>query len=244
MEESDTKLRLRAATLKGRKKLLPILQRGTERCNKIPAPTNIVVSLQAPPLCISAFEHFVSYPLGIVPKGKYRVIHDQSFPKHRYVNHHIPQENSSVQYESIDNVIPLLNQFGSVALMAMTDIKDAFRIIPIHPDAYKLLGFSYHDKCLPMGSSCFCKNLESLSQSLQLAMYSKFNAAGMSHMLDIFFCIGPKQSHKCLHDLNQFIFMCKDSGIPIKIKQNSDINHSYNYLLDRSSFQIHDMQVI
>ena len=38
--------------------------------------------------------------------------------------------------------------------MGKTDIKDVFRIIPIHPDDYKLLGFSwqgafYHDKCLP-----------------------------------------------------------------------------------------------
>ena len=108
--------------------------------------------------------------------------------------------------------------------MAKTDIKDAFRIIPIHPDDYKLLGFSwqgafYHDKCLPMGASSSCQIFESLSQSLQWAMYSKFNAAGMSHMLDDFFFIGPKHSQKCLHDLNQFIFMCEDSGLPIKMEK-------------------------
>ena len=181
----------------------------------------------AGPFASPPFEHFVSSPLGVVPKseqGKYRVIHDLSFPKHHSVNYHIPQENSTVQYESIDNVTALLNHFGRDALMAKTDIKDAFRIIPIHPDDYKLLGFSwqgafYHDKCLPMGASSSCQIFESLSQSLQWAMYSKFNAAGMSHMLDDFFFIGPKHSQKCLHDLNQFIFMCEDSGLPIKMEK-------------------------
>ena len=173
------------------------------------------------------FQHFISSPLGVVPKseqGKYRVIQDLSFPKHNSVNDHIPQENSSVQYESIDNVTALLNQFGKDSLMAKTDIKDAFRIIPIHPEDYKLLGFSwegafYYDKCLPMGASSSCQIFESLSQALQWAMYSKFNAAGMSHMLDDFFFIGPKHSQKCLQDLNQFIYMCEESGIPIKMEK-------------------------
>ena len=58
-----------------------------------------------------------------------------------------------MQCESIDNVTALLNQSGKDSLMAKTDIKDAFRIIPIHPEDYKLLSFSwegafYYDKCI------------------------------------------------------------------------------------------------
>ena len=51
-------------------------------------------------------------------------------------------------------------------------------------------------------------------------MYSKFNAAGMSHMLDDFFFIEPKHSQKCLQDINQFIYMCEESGFPIKMEKN------------------------
>ena len=77
-----------------------------------------------------------------------------------------------MQYESIDNVMALLNNFGKDSLMAKTDIKDAFRFIPIHPEDYKLLGFSwegafYYDKCIPMGASGSCQIFESLSQALQ-----------------------------------------------------------------------------
>ena len=50
---------------------------------------------------------------------------------------------SSVQYESIDNVSPLFNQFGRNAVRPEAYINDAFCIIPIHPDDYKLFGFSW-----------------------------------------------------------------------------------------------------
>lgn len=109
----------------------------------------------SPPL-----SNFVSSPLGVVPKsepGKFRAIHDLSFPKPDSVNLFIPEENSKVKYGSINVVTYLLRQFGQGALVAKTDIRDAFRIIPIHPDDYNLLGFSwdnkfYYDKCLPIGA--------------------------------------------------------------------------------------------
>ena len=92
-----------------------------------------------------------------------------------------------------------------------------------------------------MGVSSSWHIFESLIQSLQWAMYSKINEAGMFHMLDDFFFIGPKHKHKCLRDLNQFVFVCKDIGISIKMEKNSVTNHSYNYLWERSRFQCHDM---
>lgn len=60
----------------------------------------------------------MSSPLGVVPKsepGKFRVIHDLSFPKHDSVNLLIPEENSKVKYDSIDVVTDLLRQFGQGA---------------------------------------------------------------------------------------------------------------------------------
>lgn len=98
----------------------------------------------AGPFTSPPLSNFVSSPLGVVPKsepGKFRVIHDLSFPKHDSVNLLIPEENSKVKYDSIDVVTDLLRQFGQGALMAKTDIQDAFRIIPIHSDDYNLFGF-------------------------------------------------------------------------------------------------------
>lgn len=105
--------------------------------------------------------------------------------------------------------------------MTKTDIEEAFRIIPIHPDDYKLLGFSwegayFYDKCLPMGASSSCRIFEALSTSLQWAVCRDSKEAGMSDMLDDFFFIGPENSQHCQLFLNFFLDICHHSGIPIK----------------------------
>ena len=102
-----------------------------------------------------------------------------------------------MQYEYINNVIALLNQFGKDSLVAKIDIKDAFRIIPIHPDDYKRLGFSwegafYYDKCLPMGVSSSCQIFESLSQALQWLCIRSLMRQVCPHMLDDFFLYRAK----------------------------------------------------
>lgn len=163
------------------------------------------------------FENYVCSPLGLVPKkapGEFRIIHDLSFPKHQSVNSFIPKSNSQVEYESIEHVIQLIKRFGSHALMAKMDIQDGFRNIPVHPTDYHLLGFSwnglyYFDKCLPMGASSSCETFKKLSTALHLIMINKYNASGMSHLIDDFFFIGPPKSEKCLNNVLNF-----DKNVP------------------------------
>ena len=55
--------------------------------------------------------------------------------------------------------------------MAKTDTDSAYRIIPIHPLDYPLLGFRfqgsyYYDRSLPMDASSSCAILERFSASL------------------------------------------------------------------------------
>ena len=141
-------------------------------------------------------------PLGVVPKsehGTFRIIHDLSFLENNSVNSNIPVEYSAVKYDSIDDVISLIQKFGKGALMAKSDIKDAFRIMPVNPDDYHLLGFTwenryYYERCLSMGASSSCNIFEKLSCALQWYMLNKYNAAGMSHILVDFFFIGPPKS--------------------------------------------------
>ncbi|KAK3092911.1 hypothetical protein FSP39_008779 [Pinctada imbricata] len=106
--------------------------------------------------------------------------------------------------------------------MAKSDIKDAFRIMPVSPSDYNLLGFSwddqyYYERCLPMGASSSCHIFEELSKALQWCMLTKYKAAGMSHILDDFFFIGPPASDKCRHDLASFLLLCKKINIPINM---------------------------
>ena len=170
------------------------------------------------------YEHFVCSPLAIIPRsvpGKFRLIHNLSSPHDNSVNLGIPPDMSAVQYDNIEVVIDLVKKFGHGSLMAKTDIEDAFRIIPINPLDYHLLGFRwrnkfYNDLVLTMGASSSCNIFNKFSSALKWIMLNKYDACGMSHILDDFFFIGPKKSEKCMQDLSNFLEVAVKLGVPIK----------------------------
>ena len=100
------------------------------------------------------------------------MIHHLSFPKGFSVNDGIASEFSSVSYATIDDAIQCIKKSGVGSFFAKTDVKHAFRIIPIYPDDYHLLGMQwkgsfYYDKCMPMGCSSSCKTFEAFSTAIE-----------------------------------------------------------------------------
>ena len=90
------------------------------------------------------FENFRISPLGLVPKkapGEFCLIHHLSFLEGSSVNEGIPRELSSVHYATIDDAIKKITSLGAGCFLAKTDIKSAFRIIPLHPRDFGLLSF-------------------------------------------------------------------------------------------------------
>ena len=173
----------------------------------------------APPL-----PHFIVSPLGLVPKkepGIYRVIHDLSLPSSNSVNSFIEDHNASVQYETFDNVITLVIQAGYGALLAKADILEAFRIIPVRPEDYHLLGFKigalyYYDKVLPMGCRSSCQIFESFSKCLQWVIKNVYGFPSITHMLDDFIFVGKRTEFECLRGLKSFLALATYLNIPIK----------------------------
>ena len=112
--------------------------------------------------------------LGVVPKktpGEFRLIHHLSYPKGSSVNDGISAVNTSVQYARVDDAVRLIKSAGSPCFLAKTDIKNAFRIIPIQASDHYLLGLKwnnqYHyDCCMPMGCASSFKRLSKLSVQL------------------------------------------------------------------------------
>ena len=165
-------------------------------------------------------------PLGLVPKkepGKFRLIHDLSYPKFRLgqsVNSNIEGEYSVVSYDDLDFAISLIQHYGQGAQVAKMDIESAYRIIPIHPTDYKLLGFTwegryYFDRCLPMGCSSSCQIFEAFSTALQWIAMEKFSISPMSHILDDFMFFGPPNSPQCSQHLTKFLQLCTSLQIPL-----------------------------
>ena len=82
------------------------------------------------------FDNFRVSPLGVIPKkqpGKYRMIHHLSFPHGGSVNDFIPSESCSVHYASVDDAVRDIKKLGKGCTLAKTDVRSAFRIIPVHP---------------------------------------------------------------------------------------------------------------
>ena len=90
----------------------------------------------AGPFCSPPFEIFHISPLSLVPKktpGEFRLIHHLSFPRGASLNDGIPTAHTSVSYANIEDAIRFIKQVGPGCFLAKTDIKNAFRIIPIRP---------------------------------------------------------------------------------------------------------------
>ena len=126
-----------------------------DKLSKELAAGRIVGPFDSPP-----FETFRVSPLGIVPKklpGEFRLIHHLSYPEGLSVNDGIPKGLATVRYATIDDAVLLIKAIGKGCFLAKTDIKSAFRIIPVAARDFPFLemewqGKFYFDKCLPWGA--------------------------------------------------------------------------------------------
>ena len=174
----------------------------------------------AGPFVFPSFSPFCISPLGVVPKktpGEFRMIHHLSFPRGSSVNDGIPAEHSSVSYSTVDDAIKLIKLAGPGCFMAKTDIKNAFRIIPISPADYSLLGMRwrdlfYFDRCMPMGCSSSCKTFETFSTAVEWIAQQKLRISRILHLLDDFLLVAPSDS-QCQLQLSLFLDMCAYLGI-------------------------------
>ena len=161
-------------------------------------------------------------PLGVVPKktsGEFRLIHHLSYPKGSSVNDGIESEHTRVCYATVDDAIKFIKLAGLGCFLAKTDIKNAFRIIPISPDDYNLLGMQwrglyYYDRCMPMGCSSSCLTFETFSSAVEWIAIKKLNIGLILHLLDDFLIVASSVT-LCQDQLDLFLSLCSYLGIPM-----------------------------
>lgn len=176
----------------------------------------------AGPYSSPPFPHFRISPLGLVPKkteGEFRLIHHLSFPQGSSLNDGISSEFTSVSYATVEDAIHIIRTVGHGCFMAKTDIKNAFRIIPIQPQDYHLLGicwrgFYYYDRCMPMGCSSSCKTFEIFSSAIEWIAQKKLHIDHILHLLDDFLIVSPSPD-LCKQQLDLFLMLCQYLGIPM-----------------------------
>ena len=97
----------------------------------------------AGPFAVPPLRDFHCSPLGAVPKkdGSARIILDLSSPRGSSVNEGIDNQSFTVKYCSIDDALDMVHSLGPSAFMAKADIKHAFRLCPVKPAEWHLLGY-------------------------------------------------------------------------------------------------------
>ncbi len=163
-------------------------------------------------------------PIGLVPKaepGKFRMIHHLSYPRGDSINDGIDRAYCAVQYTQFDEAIHTVVRVGQGALMAKKDIESAFRLLPVHPDDFNLLGMKlgedyYVDKALPMGASCSPALFETFSTFLEWAVKSTAGTDNIVHFADDFLIVGTKGGcTSCARLVETFERVCRHLGVPL-----------------------------
>ena len=160
--------------------------------------------------------------LGVVPKkaNKWRMIQHLSAPAGSSVNDFIPKEAFSLHYSSVDDAVRILITMGPAALMAKADLKSAFRMIPVRPHDWELLGMQwngafYFDTCLPFGLRSAPYLFNEYADALQWILGHNYGLSNTIHYLDDYFLAGPPGFTQCAAHLQQLLQVCERLGIPV-----------------------------
>ena len=178
------------------------------------------------------FQNIHSSPLGVIPKktpGEWRMIHNLSYPKGQSINDYIPEEFATVRYATADDAILMIKRLGAGCALAKADVRNAFRICPIHPSDYHLLGFRWNeqwfvDLCLPMGCASSCQLFELVSTGFEWIARHKLGIQNVLHILDGFLIIENSLAG-CQNSLEVFLRCCDDIGIPMAPERTVGPSH-------------------
>ena len=153
---------------------------------------------------------FLQYsPFGVLPKkykpGKWRLIFNLSAPHSHAVNDAILKELCSFSYVSVDDVVSSILLMGRGTLMAKMDIKEAYRMVPVHPEDRLLLGMkwkgqTYIDKTLPLGLHSAPLIFTAVGDGIEWAM-RRGGVECVFHYVDDFITLGRPGSDECATNL-------------------------------------------
>ena len=185
-------------------------------------------------------------PIGLVPKahqaGKWRLIVDLSAPPSASTNDGIATEQCSLKYTSVDEAVQMVLQLSRGSRLIKIDLKNAYRIVPIHPDDQHLLAISwnggtYIDRALPFGLRSAPKIFTAVADAIAWALH----CAGVEHQLDDFLFFVPPAAGTGSATLTKAMQVLQNLGIPVathKTEGPSCIVTFLGILIDTQSLQL------
>ncbi len=68
-----------------------------------------------------------------------------SFPRDGSVNNGISQDLATISYASLNDAVEQILQLGRGTQLVKVDLKNAYRIVPVHPQDQHLLAITWQD---------------------------------------------------------------------------------------------------
>ena len=183
--------------------------------------TRILGPFNAPPL-----PNLRCSGLGIVPKhdGGWRTIYHLSTPVGFSINDFIDSSAYTLNYCTVDDTYSIVNKLGPGTLLSKIDLKNAFRLIPVRPADWNLLGIFwrgnyYVDTCLPFGLRSAPSIFNRLASAIHWILQNNYNVRHLLHYLDDFLTAGPPGSPVCQQNLDSMLQLCHCINAPIKLEK-------------------------
>ena len=188
-------------------------------------------------------------PVGLILKphrpGRWRVIVDLSAPHGHSVNDAISSDLAQMWYASVLDAAAMIRRLGRGALMANMDLKNAYRVLPVHPDDHPLLavewkGATYVDTALPFGLRSAPKIFSAFADALAWAMQLQ-GVSQQLHYLNDFLFVGAPSSQECAHNLHSALKVCSQLGVPVAVQKTEGPTTSLTFLgiqLDSDAMQL------
>ena len=166
--------------------------------------------------------NIITSGIAVIPKktpGKWRVIVDMSSPQNASVNDYLRRELTHVAYASIEDAAHLMHHLGHNCQLAKLDIKEAYRIIPVHPEDRVFQGIRWKDAVyvdcqLPFGLASAPAIFSAVSQALEWILRQR-GVRAVIHYMDDFLLLGAPGTPECSQALEITTTTCKELGIPL-----------------------------
>ena len=173
------------------------------------------------------------------------MIVDLSSPVGHSVNEGIDTELISLAYASIDNAVDWILQLGPKTQLVKMDLKDAYRIVPVHPQDHHLLAISwenrvYIDRALPFGLRSALKLFTTVADALAWALHCQ-GIHFILHYLDDFLFLGSPGTSEARSAANTVTETFNSLGVPVaahKTEGSSTVLTFLGIRIDTASFQL------
>ena len=197
------------------------------------------------------FTNYVQLPIGLVPKagGDTRLIFHLSYDfknGNKSINYWTPDELCSTKYQDLDhaifNSIQLLHDTGCTNLFySKTDLKSAFRVVPIFPGQFFLLcmmarhpitnqKYYLFDKNMPFGGGISCSHFQRLSNGLKhIIERLSGRRFRVTNYLDDFLFIDISQE-LCNQMVRNFLQLCGYINFPVALEKTEWATHRLTFL--------------